>query len=114
MRVFRGCFRESSQGIRGRIGIDCDYGRATDNCEHLHRCSLAVPGRLYRTAHDSKHKLDPRSLFQMESLEKRLKASNEAKSRLAKDKKSLAAKTARAEGEEQCSGAAPVLETERL
>ncbi len=50
----------------------------------------------------------------MESLEKRLKASNEAKSRLAKDKKSLAAKTARAEGEEQCSGAAPGSETERL
>lgn len=37
--------------------------------------------------------------LQMESLEKRLKASNEAKSRLAKDKKSMAAKTARTEGQ---------------
>ncbi|CAM9251616.1 unnamed protein product [Scytosiphon promiscuus] len=35
----------------------------------------------------------------MESLEKRLKASNEAKSRLAKDKKSMAVKAARAEEE---------------
>lgn len=35
----------------------------------------------------------------MESLEKRLKASNEAKARLAKDKKSIAAKNARTEGQ---------------
>ena len=35
----------------------------------------------------------------MESLEKRLKASNEAKARLAKDKKSIAAKMTRTEGQ---------------
>lgn len=35
---------------------------------------------------------------QMESLEKRLKVSNEAKARLAKDKKSIAAKMTRTEG----------------
>lgn len=46
--------------------------------------------------------LDP---VQLESLEKRLKASHEAKSRLAKEKKAIAAKATRTEGENTRVGA---------
>ena len=48
-------------------------------------------------------------MIQMESLEKRLKASNEAKSRLAREKKSLSEKASRIEGENRKKGLATVV-----